>query len=359
MRTELAIAALILLVSGATQVSAVELTPSGRLHLDYAVHDSDVAQFDDRFLVRRAQLGLEAKWSGGWSAKLAYDFASGGSLKDAYLRYGGWKPAAFSIGQFKIPFGLEDLESTNDLTFIERSLPSAAFSLSRRKGVGLESQGKNHTFAVMGFGSSVGGNQGAGFGARFTFTPFNQDNSVLHLGVSATSERPTDRVRFSARPESLPTDPRLVNTGTINAVTRINQVGLEAGYKHGPLSIQGEYMGAHLTRDSSRPDLTFHGWYLAGSWVLTGESRGYKDGAFKGIEAAAPSGAWELTARISRISLDDGKIEGGKEDNFTLGVNWYLRDHLRIMANYINADSNRRGVSDNPEIFEMRLQLAF
>ena len=339
--------------------NAVEFTPSGRLHLDYAKHDSDLAQFDDRFLVRRAQLGLNVKFSQDWSAKFVYDFASGGSLKDAYLRYDGWKPAELTLGQFKVPFGLEQLTSTNDISFIERSLPSSAFTLSRRKGIGLDSHGKKYSMAAMVFGASVGGNEGSGAAARFTYTPIKQGETLLHLGFSATTERPAGSVSFDTRPESLPTDLRLLRTGTISDVRRIDQLGVEAAWVKGPVSIQGERMSSRLSRNLGEPDVDLHGWYVAGSWLLTGESRGYRNGVFKGVTPSSERGAWELTARFSQLSLDDGAIRGGSENNLTLGVNWYFREHLRIMANYIKVNSDRRGISDNPNILDFRAQLNF
>ena len=359
MRTEFKTILLAVLAGASAAANAVEFTPSGRLHLDYAQHDSDLAQFDDRFLVRRALLGLDVKFSDDWSAKFAYDFARGGALKEAYLRYNGWKPAELTIGQIKVPFGLEQLTSANDNSFIEKSLPSSAFTLSRRKGIGLDNHGKRHSVAAVVFGSSIGGNEGNGAAARFTYTPIKQGATLLHLGVSATTERPAGSVSFSARPESLPTDLRLLRTGNISDVHRIDQLGVEAAWVNGPVSMQAERMNSRLSRNLGKPDVDLQGWYVAGSWLLTGESRGYRNGVFKGVTPSNERGAWELTARYSRLSLDDGAIRGGTENNLTLGVNWYFREHLRIMANYIKVKSDRRGISDNPNILDLRAQLSF
>ena len=348
-----------LLASKAAGAGAFELTPIGRLHLDYASHDSDKAQFVDRFIVRRAQIGLDAEFDPEWSAKVVYEFARHGAFKDAYLRYSGWKPAEIIIGQVKVPFGLEELINTNNITFIERSLPTEAFPLSRRKGVRLENLGTNHTFSLMQFGSSISGDEGSGTAARFTLSPVNHDDSLVHLGLAATTERPNGGVKISVHPEALPTDKALLKTGTVTAVNRINQLGLEGAWKQGPFSVQSEWMHSHLSRDSNQPDVDYQGWYMAGSWILTGESRGYRDGVFKGIKAAKPTGAWEVTTRFSHLNLDDGLVRGGQESNVTLGVNWYARRYVRVMANYIKVTSRRRYVSDDPTILDVRLQVEF
>ena len=245
------------------------------MHYDYARHAADVTPFTDGALLRRAQLGVVAKYHRSWSAKVVYDFASGGAFKDAYLRYQGWQSVALIAGQFKVPFGLEQLASTNDLPFIERSLASDAFALSRRRGFGFETHSGHHTFSAMGFGSAIGGVGGKGVAARFTYAPVDNDKTVVHFGLAGTSEQPATTIKVQARPESLPTDPRLVKTKNLVDVARITQLGVEAAWERGPFTLQTEWMGAYLNRTAGRTDPTFTGWYVAGSWVLTGESRGY------------------------------------------------------------------------------------
>lgn len=66
-----------------------------------------------------------------------------------------------------------------------------------------------------------------------------------------------------------------------------------------------------------------------------------------------------MTARYSHLDLDNANVRGGEEDNLTLGVNYYASKHLRIMLNYIDVHSERRGKADSPQILLMRAQLAF
>lgn len=40
--------------------------------------------------------------------------------------------------------------------------------------------------------------------------------------------------------------------------------------------------------------------------------------------AYAGCGAWELAARLSFIDLDEGPIDGGQLENFTVGVIGYI-----------------------------------
>jgi phosphate-selective porin OprO and OprP len=59
-------------------------------------------------------------------------------------------------------------------------------------------------------------------------------------------------------------------------------------------------------------------------------------------------GAWELAARFSEINLNDGSvlfaqpvgarpnIQGGRQKDFTLGLNWYPDIGIRFMANWVH-----------------------
>ena len=337
--------------------AAVELSPTARLHVDHAWHEADTRALDDALIVRHAQFGLAGEFNEAWSFEVAYDFAKVGAFKDVFLQYQGWKSTAIKLGQFKVPFGLEELTSSNNITFIERALPGDAFGLSRRAGIGFDRSGSRYTFSVMGFGDAIDGDKGRGAGLRYTFTPVRTDGALVHLGIAAITERPQGEVKFNARPESRPTDTRFVNTGDLDDVRRVDRLGLEAAWQAGPFIAQAEWMRADAARRSS-PDAGFDGWYVAGSWVLTGEVRRYRNGVFKSMPAGRSHGAWELALRYSEVELDDGRVQGGREDNFSLGLNWYAHERWRVMADYISVRSARRGVPDDPAIVLVRVQFA-
>ncbi len=340
------------------RVEALEIELGGRVHADYAAHDSDVEPLRNDLLLRRAKVGLKGKFNKDWSFETAYDFAGQGSVDDLYVQYDGFDAGTVTIGQFKVRFGLDTLISSNDSPFIERALPIDAFAQSRRKGAGFNRERGNLTFAAMAFGPSIDGDEGNGAGARLTYAPVNRGRDVVHLGVAATSERPGNEVNFRARPESRPTDFRLVRTGDVDDVRRVNQLGLEAAWRSGPFSVQTEWMRADVRRSDGETDLGLDGWYVGASWVLTGQSREYKGGRFRGVETDG-TGAWELTARYSTLDLDDADAEGGEQTNMLLGLNWYATRNVRIMANYIKVNSDRRGVADDPSILLVRAQVAF
>ena len=175
----------------------------------------------------------------------------------------------------------------------------------------------------------------------------------MHLGLSLSHGIPSgsgeDRTaRYRTRPESHLTDDRLVDTGelTIRSQELIN---VEGAWLNGPFSIQGEYFYVIADGDER---LNFKGWYLYGSYVLTGEHRAYRraGGVFGSISPNRPfnpfNGSWgavELGLRFSSIDLNSGAIKGGGERNITVGLNWYLQRKIRLMVNYVHAVVEDRG----------------
>ena len=135
---------------------------------------------------------------------------------------------------------------------------------------------------------------------------------------------------------------------------------------NGPLCFQGEYFHAFT---KSTEHLDFGGWYLSGSYVLTGETRKYRRtggvfGEIKPVRSFHPStggwGALELALRYSSVDLNDKSVRGGKERNVTVGLNWYLTRKIRFMGNYIYVnvkDRDEPSVSGGvANIFMVRLQ---
>ena len=65
--------------------------------------------------------------------------------KDLYLRYDGGAFPNLKIGQSKEPFGLENITSSANLAFTERSL--SPFSLGRSKGMNIADSKRNFSWS--------------------------------------------------------------------------------------------------------------------------------------------------------------------------------------------------------------------
>lgn len=362
----------------------------GRIHVDYGFFDDGddfrniLGDTEDGVEFRRARLYLSGELYEDYEFKFQYDFAGGDvDFKDVYLAANNVPYVGqIKIGHFKEPFSLEELVSSNDTVFMERALPNI-FAPSRNTGI----QVANHHFSDANgnhrFRWAAGifrdtddfgdGSQDGGFAytGRLVGLPWvkgeNDDlEALVHVGLGATFRNPDDTIRFRQRPE-VHLASRFVDTGNILAED-MQVYNAELAFKYKGFLFQSEYFDANVER-SYFDDASFDGWYAFAAYVFGGE-RPYDiaDGVFKRV---VPSnnfsfterqgwGAWEFAARFSHLDLSDDKIIGGEEDNWTLGVNWYLNPAIRIMLNYVNADIDRQPLyEDDFEALTMRFQLAF
>jgi phosphate-selective porin OprO/OprP len=341
----------------------------GRLQLDAAWFDNDKTDLNNDSTdaeFRRARLYAAGKLYENWRYRFAYDFAANSNyrVKAAWIGYNGFKPVSIRAGNVLQPFSLEAMTSSNVTTFMERGLPYG-FAPNYRLGAKVNTYGDSWSAALGLFGDAVRGGSvgedGKGAAARLTAAPVNSKQRLFHIGASLLYQDP-DEARYRSRPEAHLSDERLVSTGTLNGVDDTLTWGLETAGVYGPLSLQAEYMQVSVNRDNrSEPD--FDGWYVYGSWFVTGEHRRYnvKKGTFKQIRPKSKYGALELAVRYSSLDLEDKNITGGEEKNLTLGLNWYLNRNVRFMANYIRADAdpNSNGQDETPNIFQLRAQLVF
>jgi phosphate-selective porin OprO and OprP len=346
----------------------------GRLHVDYAVHDEDQVPLSDGILNRRSRIGVQGSIDDNWSGLIEYDFAENGTAAaDLILSRqlgGGW----VKIGHFKVPMGFDELSSTNTIPFIERAASDSAIVDARRLGIGYDYFSGALGFQGMLYSRGIGGasnpegDEPVGIGTRFIYAP-SLGAGLIHLGASAAYEDRQDfsTTRFRARPEANVDGNRLVDTGMISDVESTTKFGLEAYWQHGPFSALAEYFSASVQRNAGvGPD--FSGWYVQGSWFLTGEQRSYRNGTYRGVTPkAGGQGAWELVARFGSLDLNDGGFQGGVQDTFTVGLNYYSSAYVRFMVNYIRVDVSDSGAivnasavgDDAPNILIARAQFAF
>ena len=354
---------------GTPALADMTINVGGRIQVDAAYFDDDVTDLDSGTEFRRARLFAEGDIAENWGYKLQLEFATGDALiADGFVSY-GLAGGKLILGQSKVPFSLEEVTSSKYITFMERSAVVNTFAPARRVGaMWYKTAGKMHYGAGM-FGQNsnldVDGDEGLGIGGRFTYAPILRDENVLHFGVNASLQEPTDTdantVRFCARPAAHVTRTCLIDTGDITGVNNTSYLGLEAAYVNGPFSAQAEWIGAGVNRDASAGgDLDFAGYYGFVSWFITGETRPYNGGRFNRVTPKSKRGAWEIAARYQGIDLTHGNITGGEQETITLGVNYYVNRNLRFMFNYSSADvTDGINGDEGPSAFMLRGAIDF
>ena len=362
-----------------TKDKSVQFRFGGRIHYDWAAmsEDSGVRQslgaLQDGTEARRARLYFSGALHEQVEFKVQYDFAGGTTkLKDVYLGLTGIPYLGkIRLGHMKEPFSLEEMTSSNNVTFLERALPNA-FAPSRNTGVLISNHVKERVSWGMGVfldTNDLGVDQGDGefnFTGRLTGTPWQAETGkdMVHLGLGYSYRSPSEpSFRYRQRPEAH-LAPRFVDTGTLS-MQSAHLVGPEFALVHGPASVQAEYIRAGLNSVASNGNSNFHGYYLLGSYFLTGERRNYRasSGQFRGIKPKrnlnirqGGPGAWEVAVRYSSLDLNHRSVSGGRLNDFTAGLNWYLIPNARVMWNYIRAERDDLGKAD---VFQMRFQVNF
>jgi len=334
----------------------VSFKPTGVIYYDGVDAHPDVKPFEDVDKVRSARLGFVAKAGERWQLNVEHEFTER-STPDAFLQFTPAKGHALRLGQFKQPFLMEDATSSRQTPLMEASL-LGSFALGRRIGLGYAWSDADHAVNAAVFGKRLDGkNEGVG-GAIRASRALHFGDHLLHLGVGTSVDSPdSETARFSSKPEAALATSSLVDTGTLDDVQRTTRAGLEALWIAGPWSLQAEAAAVHSHRIDA-PDLRGTGGYALASWSPTGHRRNYKAGTVTS-PTLGDAMAWELVLRYSMLDLDSAASRGGVQADWNFGATWYLNAHARLMANYVVAESRRRGVNDDPRLLLMRVQLQF
>lgn len=359
----------------------IELLVGGRLHGDLNFIEDDRTQYESfDSEVRRGRIYLRGRLFEDFGFKIEREFANHREgWRNLWVRYKPTRSFSLKGGNFVAPFGLDDVNSSNYSTLMERSI-SSSLAPAYQTGIRLDLNGKigkrksrnRWTWSLAALTNPLGQSsddqhrsEHVGFATRATFAPIARNRRVLHFGIATEYRKLVNGsgYRIRARPES-GMDPALFSTGTLGDVDSVVSVGLEGAGLIGSFTVQAEYMRSFLHRDSGRSDLSFDGGYVQMSYVLTGERRRYSRtlGVIRGLKPSHVWGAFEVAARFSSLDLDDDDVSGGRARDLTFGLNWYLRENARVMFNYTRVDGKRRGASprsDDPQVYQIRFQLFF
>ncbi len=350
----------------------------GRIMADYTAFNDDKSEFEDGTELRRLRLGFGGTLWKVWNFKIQPDFAKGSvTMKDAWIGYKGFAHTQIKVGNHHVPFGQDLLNSSKYMMFIERSLVANALQehlADRRIGLSARHWGESYQAQAGIFGGPANGGADEFYNAaiRASFAPIHDKDKVLHLGAAYVhgfkGDAGSHMISLSSRPETH-LGSKLVSTGSLE-VDDYDLYGVEFAGVYGPATLLAEYNHASLSRPRGASDLDVDGWYVSGSWFLTGEHRNYKvkDGMFHsihphGVVGKGGIGAWEVAVRYSDVDLTDSGagITGGEEQNVTVGLNWYPTKTIRFMANYVDVlNVDRPGSShdgDEPSAFILRSQI--
>jgi phosphate-selective porin OprO/OprP len=356
----------------------------------------------DGDLFRRARLGVDGTSPGGFEYRLLFDFGgtgveNAGQLYEGWVQWSGLKPLHARIGAFPPSIGLEDANSTNGMPFLDRpsviditrnlaagDTRTAAqifgygaqwFASAAVTGRNIGSVSTNNVVPIttsttsVTVGTAQTYSDQLGFVGRAAFNPIQSGDVIVHLGAHGSYvDRPADIsgpgangatpinsyvISLNGTPELRVDGTKLVNTGNIDA-RHADTLGAEFAAQKNNIYLQAEYETITVDRSDIASHPTFSGYYIEGSWFVTGERRPYNvtTAAFDAPPPAHPFdlgggglGALELALRWSDMDLNyhagaygtapaADAIRGGDQSIFTAGLNWYPSAVVRFMLDY-------------------------
>lgn len=325
-----------------TEDKSASFQIGGRLHWDYTQDETNTAANGNRtaddFDARRARIALRGHFN-DFEYKAEFNIAesgtSGGSVEDLYVKYNGFgEMANLTIGKQRVPFGMDVLTSSNDISLLERSAMTERYTLGRSAGFKLSGRGmdKKFTYGVGVFeadGDGANDFEDQAVAGRVTFAPILTKTSVLHFGAGYQT------------------------IGAVNPADETDTMNFEVAGAYGPFHAQAEYY------DSDVGPQNFNGYYAQVGYILNGGgTRPYSNGVFKRVKAV-PGGTWEVTARYEEGDgrFNDVGLAFIDAQQVSLGLNYYMNDSVRIGVSYMDAESNTN--SDNGNELRMRLQFTY
>jgi len=328
---------------------------------------------------RRMRFRMSGTVERDWGYKFEINFDPGGTteITDSWIQYKGWGKTTATVGHQKVPFGLQTMTSSNHQVFQERALADAFIDSSatgrRRMGVVATDWGDHYHASAGLFGEGLDDdgktNEDWGVAGRFVAAPIAEPDQVLAFGGSVYHRdlSPNSGLRFAARPESHIAGTKLVDTGVMAGADSVTMANAEATLVNGRFHAQGEVFDVRVDRRGMRT-AAFSGYYGQVSWFLTDDSRSYslKAAKYGRIKPKEEDGALELAARYSMIDVSSRDVRGGRQEDVTVGLNWWMNPSMSMRFNYVYIHAletaqrlGLKSASEHAGALQMRFQVVF
>jgi phosphate-selective porin OprO and OprP len=362
----------------------IKLTLGGYIQAQF--EDGDVSAFEgrfgltvlkDRFRLRRARITLTGEYGENFDFKIQGDFEQSDGISssrtdfsgtDIFINWHQFPEANFKIGQWKAPFGLEQITPDEVLFTIERSLPTGAITPERQ--IGAQLWGKPlarlwpeekdlltyyaGVFNGNGRNTTINDNNNFMTVGRLELLPykgkiFGQDVS-LKLGGDVLNSRDDKGTNISQTLNLLVNKDGSLSPFVLPGAGERTAWSVDGWLTIGPFDLIGEYLAEDVdgrTVAGVGPgfkDFDPSGWYVQGSYFIIPKR-------LQGVVK------WE--------ALNPDQVGDDNIHSITAGLNYYIHgDSIKVMADYVHTWSDFRAAhpqfgDDEFDEFIARLQVIF
>ncbi len=299
------------------------------------------------FRIRRAKTKFE-----GWFYKkqLTYEVQlnwpdlSGSpasrALEDAWINWDASNKSTFQIkfGQFKVPFGRQELTSSGSQQFADRTDVSNRYARGRETGIqvhGLLASGKVDwrlgAFNGNGRSQSANDNDKYQYNARLQFAP-NGDPKFSEGDFESK-----DKALWAIAVGMESNDKHFATTSTDNKDTIYAVDGI---FKYKGFALQAEYFSKDAEPETGA-DFKDEGWYAQAGFMLGAKRQ------------------WEIAARYGQIDPSDLK-SGDERTEIGGALSYYYNKHnLKVQADWRQLEDEAGNSGKGTKSNEIRVQTQF
>jgi phosphate-selective porin OprO/OprP len=334
----------------------LEVNVHGRLQTDLR---RDVPA--DSVKLERAHLSFKGSLLKDWEFQIERELRPGHQAwLDTYIHFDRFRSAEIRAGHFKMPFGMDRLNSVARLDFVYRSRIGTVLSPGRDTGLQVEGRIFRQVAGYqLGVFRHDGDNVRSGarsIAARLTASPLRivaRDHPAGSMEFGAAIAHGIAREGLSSYEGETMWGDTFFDSVPVSGNRR--RLGADWKWFTGPFSARSEWIEVREQRrkqdvtTADLPDLLMRGWYVSGTWLVTGEEK------TANTQPRGGFGALELAGRLERIgfgsatnagiayrSLRAANLGRATDRIVTVGVNWYLNRFVKIQFNVI-----REKVSDS------------
>lgn len=284
----------------------------------------------DRFYLRRARIGVKGSFAEKFDFTLQTDLGSNSlgavtgnraQATDAFIVWSKYDTANLTFGQFKTPYGYDQLMSDTKVITIERPLPSDSLTLSRQLGAMVSGTvlDKKLSYAAGLFN---------GNGVNLST---NDNDNFMYVGRVNGTVASGKAVKVTAGAGAFTSR----DTGSFTGRRSGTGIDVQAVFARG--EINAEFLRTHFDRITGT-DTDAQGWSVLGTWFIVPKK----------------------VQLVGRYEAYDPNIDVANDDAdlWTVGLNYLLKgDDIKLGVNYLIGDP--AGPLSNRGRLLTRVQLVF